>query len=142
MPKAYIVASINVTDPNGFQEYLEAAMKVREEAGGKLLASGGHTEAIEGAFHNRIVVIEFENIEAARVAARRAPTLADGLRSRSAVTRTSTNVLCYPFPNFFLGCIDSQVFPCLAGKTSSFSVGASGARRWCPYEYCEQFALR
>ncbi len=69
MPKAYIVASINVTDPDGFQRYLKAAVKVREEAGGTLLVSGGRTEAIEGTFHNRIVVIEFKNIEAARVAA-------------------------------------------------------------------------
>lgn len=69
MPKAYIVASINVTDPGGFQEYLKAAVKVREDAGGTLLVSGGRTETIEGSLHNRIVIIEFENIEAARVAA-------------------------------------------------------------------------
>jgi len=29
MPKAYIVASINVTDPDGFKEYLNAAVKIR-----------------------------------------------------------------------------------------------------------------
>lgn len=69
MPKAYIVASINVTDPDGFQSYLNAAIRVRQEAGGRLLVSGGRTEAIEGAFHNRIVVIEFESMEAARAAA-------------------------------------------------------------------------
>jgi uncharacterized protein (DUF1330 family) len=69
MPKAYIVASINITDPDGFQRYLDAAVKVRQESGGRLLVSGGRTEAIEGSFHNRIVVIEFENIEAARTAA-------------------------------------------------------------------------
>jgi len=34
-----------------------------------LLVSGGRTEAIEGTFHNRIVVIEFENLDAARMAA-------------------------------------------------------------------------
>ena len=69
MPKAYIVASINVTDPDGFEEYKNAAGKVRKEAGGTLLVNGGRTEAIEGTFHNRIVVIEFESIEAARAAA-------------------------------------------------------------------------
>jgi uncharacterized protein (DUF1330 family) len=69
MPKAYIVASINVTDPEGFEEYKNAAVKVRREAGGTLLVNGGRTEAIEGSFHNRIVVIEFETIEAARAAA-------------------------------------------------------------------------
>ena len=69
MPKAYIVASINVADPGGYEEYKNAAEKVTKEVGGRLLAGGGRTEAIEGAFHNRIVVIEFESIEAARVAA-------------------------------------------------------------------------
>ena len=69
MPKAFIVASINVTDPVGFEEYKNAAVKVTMEVGGRLLVSGGRTEAIEGTFHNRIVVIEFESIEAARAAA-------------------------------------------------------------------------
>jgi uncharacterized protein (DUF1330 family) len=69
MPKAYIVASINVTDLYGFETYLNGAVKVTKSVGGKLLVSGGRTEAIEGTFHNRIVVIEFESIEAARAAA-------------------------------------------------------------------------
>ena len=69
MAKAYIVASINVTDPKGYEEYLSGAVKVTKGVGGKLLVNGGHTEAIEGTFHSRIVVIEFENIEAARAAA-------------------------------------------------------------------------
>ena len=69
MPKAYIVASIKVTDPAGYEEYLHAAVEVTSGAGGKLLVSGGQTEPIEGTLHNRIVVIEFENIEAARKAA-------------------------------------------------------------------------
>jgi uncharacterized protein (DUF1330 family) len=69
MPKAYIVASINVTDPDAYETYKNGAVKVTEQAGGTLLVSGGRAEAIEGTFHNRIVVIEFESIEAARAAA-------------------------------------------------------------------------
>ncbi len=69
MPKAYIVASINVTDPDGYEKYLNASVKVTKENGGRLLVNGGRTETIEGRFHDRIVVIEFENIEAARAAA-------------------------------------------------------------------------
>lgn len=69
MPKSYIVASINVTDPDGYEAYKNGAVKVTEKVGGTLLVSGGPTEAIEGSFHSRIVVIEFENIEAARAAA-------------------------------------------------------------------------
>lgn len=69
MPKAYIVASINVTDPGGFEEYKKAAVNVRQAVGGTLLVNGGRTEAIEGTFHNRVVVIEFESMDAARTAA-------------------------------------------------------------------------
>jgi uncharacterized protein (DUF1330 family) len=69
MPKAYIVASINVTDPDGYEAYVNGAVKVTQGAGGTLLVSGGRTEAIEGTFHNRVVVIEFASIEAAREAA-------------------------------------------------------------------------
>ena len=69
MRKAYIVASINVTDPVGYGAYTIAAENVTKKNGGRLLVSGGRTEAIEGTFHNRIVVIEFGNIEAARAAA-------------------------------------------------------------------------
>lgn len=69
MAKAYIVASINVTDPDGYEAYKNAAVKVTEKVGGRLLVGGGRTEAIEGTLHNRIVVLEFESLEAARAAA-------------------------------------------------------------------------
>jgi uncharacterized protein (DUF1330 family) len=69
MPKAYIVASINVADPGGYEEYLNASVGVTRKNGGRVLVSGGRTEAIEGSFHDRIVVIEFDSIEAARAAA-------------------------------------------------------------------------
>lgn len=69
MPKAYIVASINVTDPVGYEAYVNGAVKVTQKAGGTLLVSGGRTEPIEGTFHNRIVIIEFESMHAARAAA-------------------------------------------------------------------------
>jgi uncharacterized protein (DUF1330 family) len=69
MPKVYIVASINVTDPDGYSAYVTGAETVTKAAGGKLLVSGGRTEAIEGSLHSRIVVIEFDSIEGARSAA-------------------------------------------------------------------------
>ena len=69
MPKVYIVASINVTDPDGYERYKNAAIKVTNETGGTVLVGDSQIEAIECTFHNRIVVIEFESIEAAREAA-------------------------------------------------------------------------
>lgn len=69
MPKTYIVANINVTDLDGYEKYLKAAIEVTRENGGTVLVGGSPIEAIEGKLHNRVVVIEFENIEAARSAA-------------------------------------------------------------------------
>ena len=69
MTRAYIIASINVTDPEGYQGYVIGAEKVTAQTGGRLLVNGGRTEAIEGRFNNRMVVIEFDSIEAARAAA-------------------------------------------------------------------------
>jgi uncharacterized protein (DUF1330 family) len=69
MRKAYIVASINVTDHKGYEAYVRGAVKVTESLGGRLLVSGGRSKAVEGAFHNRIVVIEFADFETARAAA-------------------------------------------------------------------------
>jgi uncharacterized protein (DUF1330 family) len=69
VPKAHIVASINVSDPDGYAACVNGAVKVTEAVGGRLLVSGGRTEAIEGTLHNRIVVIEFESVEAASSAA-------------------------------------------------------------------------
>lgn len=83
MSKTYIVASINVADPDRYEAYKNASEKVTKESGGRLLVSGGRTEAIEGSFHNRIVIIEFESIEAAREAAAGYSTLR-GTRGNSA----------------------------------------------------------
>ena len=69
MPKTYIVANINVTDPDGYEKYKNGAIKVTKENGGTVLVGGDWIEAIEGKFYNRIVVIEFEGVEAARSAA-------------------------------------------------------------------------
>ncbi len=49
-----------------FKVYIVALIAVRI---GDVDTGGGRTEAVEGTLHNRIVVIEFENIEAARAAA-------------------------------------------------------------------------
>lgn len=69
MRKTYIVSNINVTDLDGYERYLNAAIEVTRENGGRVLVGGSPIEIIEGKLHNRIVVIEFESIEAARSAA-------------------------------------------------------------------------
>ncbi len=69
MPKTYIVASINITDAEGYKAYLRGAENVTREAGGKVLVGGRTSETIEGSLNDRIVVIEFDSLIAARTAA-------------------------------------------------------------------------
>jgi uncharacterized protein (DUF1330 family) len=62
---AYIVAEIDVTDPAGYESYKKMAGDSIQRHGGKFLARGGRTVALEGDKPKRIVVIEFPSVEAA-----------------------------------------------------------------------------
>ncbi|MET0372305.1 MAG: DUF1330 domain-containing protein [Sphingobium sp.] len=65
-PKAYVVAEISVTDPEGYKAYVAAVTPVVAKFGGVYLARGGRTVAVEGAPPaGRIVVIQFPSMEAA-----------------------------------------------------------------------------
>ena len=64
--KAYWIAHVDVTDPQQYQEYTKRAPAAFAAFGGKLLARGGRSEAMEGrATPQRSVVIEFESYEQA-----------------------------------------------------------------------------
>jgi uncharacterized protein (DUF1330 family) len=64
---AYFVAEIEVTDPEGYRPYAEKAGATVAQYGGRHLARGGKVELIEGSPEpQRVVITEFENIEAAR----------------------------------------------------------------------------
>jgi len=66
-PKAYVVAEINVTDPEAYKSYVAAVAPVVARFGGKYLVRGGQTISIEGAPPSgRVVVIEFDSLAAAR----------------------------------------------------------------------------
>ena len=66
MPKGYIIAHIDVTDPEAYARYAAAAIKAIADHGGKLLVRGGRSEALEGKARGRNVILEFENYDAAR----------------------------------------------------------------------------
>jgi uncharacterized protein (DUF1330 family) len=66
MPKGYIIARVDVTDPEAYARYAAAAIKAIADHGGKLLVRGGRSEALEGKARGRNVVLEFESYEAAR----------------------------------------------------------------------------
>jgi uncharacterized protein (DUF1330 family) len=66
MPKAYVISRVDIKDPVAYAKYAEAATKAIAAHGGKPLARGGRSEALEGVARKRNVVLEFENYEAAR----------------------------------------------------------------------------
>ena len=66
-PKGYVIAEITVTDPEAYKQYAAAVAPVVAKLGGKYIVRGGQTVAEEGeAPSGRIVVIEFDNLAAAR----------------------------------------------------------------------------
>jgi uncharacterized protein (DUF1330 family) len=65
-PPAYMVAEIEVTDPGTFQTYADETRKGIPAAGGRVIARGGKTLALNGAAPKQIVVIEWESLEKAR----------------------------------------------------------------------------
>lgn len=65
---AYVIAQIDVEDPEGYQDYLAGFMPIFSRYGGKLLAtSRSETGVIEGSWAlPRTVLMEFPDIDHAR----------------------------------------------------------------------------
>ena len=66
MPKGYIIARVDVMNPEAYARYAQAATKAIADHGGTILARGGRSEALEGKARARNVILEFENYDAAR----------------------------------------------------------------------------
>ena len=65
--RGYLVATVEITDPEGFGRYGEAVSPLVARHGGRYLIRGGEAETREGApMTRRQVVIEFPSMEAAR----------------------------------------------------------------------------
>ena len=63
---AYVLVEIEVEDDAGYEEYRPLAAASVARHGGRYLARGGKTEAFEGEWAGRIVVLEFDSLDAAR----------------------------------------------------------------------------
>ncbi|MBJ9974001.1 DUF1330 domain-containing protein [Pseudomonas sp. S75] len=64
--KAYWIAHVDVTEPQQYQHYTQRAPAAFAAFGGRFLARGGKSEALEGrATPQRSVVIEFDSYEQA-----------------------------------------------------------------------------
>ena len=65
MPKGYWIASVDVSDPEGYKEYVAANAMAFEKYGAKFLVRAGRFEVPEGIVRSRNVVLEFDNYETA-----------------------------------------------------------------------------
>jgi uncharacterized protein (DUF1330 family) len=66
MPRGYVISRVDMANPDAYARYAAAATKAIADHGGKPLACGGRSEALEGKARARNVVLEFENYDAAR----------------------------------------------------------------------------
>jgi uncharacterized protein (DUF1330 family) len=66
VPKAYLIADMDVTDPNAYEDYKRLAGPAVERYGGRYIARGGATVLLEGEREpHRTVIIEFPSVDAA-----------------------------------------------------------------------------
>ena len=65
MSKGYVVANIRVTDQGRFQEFSGMAGPAIKKYGGRVLARGPGADRLEGDVSGIVMMIEFENKEAA-----------------------------------------------------------------------------
>ena len=66
MAKGYLVANIRVQDEEKFQAFSGMAGPVIQKHGGKVIVRSTKAERHEGAVTGRVMMIEFDSLEAAR----------------------------------------------------------------------------
>lgn len=65
---AYVIARINVTDPEKYEGYKALSPGAIAAYGGKFLARGGEVSVLEGEPEDRrVVIVEFPSVEQAKV---------------------------------------------------------------------------
>jgi uncharacterized protein (DUF1330 family) len=88
MAKGYLVANVRVLDPERYGEYRNRVPAVIEQYGGRYLARAGALRKLENAEgFDRVVVIEFDSLEAAE-RFYRSPEYASLLQLRTETTRS------------------------------------------------------
>lgn len=64
---AYVVAQIEITDPDRYAQYVKQVPATIARYGGRYLARGGKAEALEGWLAGkRIAIVEFDSYERAK----------------------------------------------------------------------------
>jgi uncharacterized protein (DUF1330 family) len=65
MPKAYWIARVDVSNPDGYKDYVAANAAAFSKYGARFIVRGGKYEAPEGTPRERNVVLEFKDYETA-----------------------------------------------------------------------------
>jgi uncharacterized protein (DUF1330 family) len=65
MAKGYWIARVDVTDPEGYKDYVAANAAAFSKYGARFLIRGGRFEAPEGTPRARNIVIEFKDYDTA-----------------------------------------------------------------------------
>jgi uncharacterized protein (DUF1330 family) len=69
VPKAYLITSIDVTDPTKYEDYKVLSGPAMAANGGRFIVRGGKMEVLEGQWARpRTVVLEFDSYDAAKAA--------------------------------------------------------------------------
>jgi uncharacterized protein (DUF1330 family) len=64
---AYVIVETDITDPEQYEQYKAASPAAIEAGGGRFLVRGGELAVLEGDWSpSRLVVLEFEDLEAAK----------------------------------------------------------------------------
>ncbi|MFN0184208.1 MAG: DUF1330 domain-containing protein [Aquabacterium sp.] len=64
---AYVINDMEITDPELFEEYKRLSPATVAQYGGRFIARGGATQALEGSWTpQRIVIVEFPSLAQAR----------------------------------------------------------------------------
>jgi uncharacterized protein (DUF1330 family) len=64
---AYLIANVDVRDPDAYQDYRSRTGAIVEKHGGRLIVRGGTVHHLEGEpWAHRLVVIQFPDLAAAR----------------------------------------------------------------------------
>ncbi|MBX3654394.1 MAG: DUF1330 domain-containing protein [Ramlibacter sp.] len=67
MPSAYIIANVDVTDPEQYEEYKKLSTIAMKAHGAEVCIRGGKVDVLEGDWEpSRIVLLKFPSTEAAR----------------------------------------------------------------------------
>ena len=66
MPKGYLIAQIDVNDPDPYTTYMAANAVAFGKYGARFLVRNGQADRVEGTFRSRLIVLEFADYATAR----------------------------------------------------------------------------